>query len=846
MCCVSAGLYTLADAAENLPPFRVDPSLLGGGAAPPPEAPRDVPAPEAPAPAEPPPPAKAPAAPAPETPAPAAPAPQPAPGAPPAAAPAPVPDEVPPAGAPAETPAPEEREPLPAPGLKLTPSLAPLPDARETPLPIFFSADRVTGQGGLETVAEGNVEVRKAGTVLKADRLTYWQLEDEAEAEGNVLLTQDGSRISGPKTRLRLADNVGYFEQPRYAITRVPSGGRPEDAVTGYGEAERIEMEGENHYRATGATYSTCGPEDPDWYLKVSDLKLDYDQEEGVARHARVVFKDVPILYTPWADFPLNKRRKSGLLPPTIGGNNRTGTDVTVPYYWNIAPHMDATIAPRLMTRRGVQMNGEFRYLDHSYSGTAHGEYLPSDRVFGEDRSAISLQHVHNLGGGFSGSLNYNGVSDDTYFTDLSTRITSTSQTYLLRQGQLLYQGGWWHAIATAQSYQTLQDPAGPAIAEPYDRLPQILLNANQPDIHGLALRLNSEFVDFRHATLTNGRRLSAYPQLALPLETPAFYLTPKIGWHWTRYSLSQQTDPATPEEITRSLPIFSVDSGVTFERDTNWYGRPTLQTLEPRLYYLRVPHRDQQDIPLFDTNIADFNFAQIFSENTFSGIDRIADANQLTAAVTSRLIDSASGSELIRGAIGQRYYFRDQTVTLAGETPRTDRRADFLAALSGQVLPNTRLDAGWQYNPRDKRTERYNVAARYQPGFARVINASYRFTRDLSALGIVGVRDVDLSAQWPLGRGWYGVGRYNYSLREKRLTEGIAGVEYDGGCWVLRVVAQRFATAADAQTTAAFVQLELNGVSRIGQNPLDLLQRSIAGYGKINQPTADPVFGAE
>ena len=511
---------------------------------------------------------------------------------------------------------------------------------------------------------------------------------------------------------------------------------------------------------------------------------------------------------------------------------------MTVPYYWNIAPDMDATISPRLISKRGMQWNGEYRYLDRNYNGTVRAEYLPNDLLAHRSRSNYSLSHNQNFGLGFSGSLNLNGVSDDSYFSDLSSRLTNITLSNLLRQGVLSYGGGWWNVGLMAQSFQTLQDPALPPVSVPYHRLPQLSLNATRSDFPlGSVFTFNGEYVDFSHPTQVLAKRTTLFPSLSLPLQTAAFYVTPRIGMHATHYSLERQAD-GTPAQLTSNVPTFSIDSGVFFERNTAWFGQALTQTLEPRLYYLYVPTRDQSLIPVFDTGLADFNFAQIFSDNRYVGSDRIGDANQVTVALTSRLIDPATGSELLRGVVGQRYYFKLQEVTLPGESARTTKTADFLAALSGKVLPGISLDGGWQYNPREQRTERLTLAARYQPEVAKVINAGYRYSRDL--LG-----QLDVSAQWPLGGGWSGVGRYNYSLKENRIIETIGGLEYNAGCWVSRFVVQRIATAAGQSSSAFFVQLELNGFSSIGSNPMDMLKRSIPGYGRINQPVADPAFAA-
>lgn len=795
VCCVSGALIApIAGAAQNLPPLQVDPLLLRAPARAP-SAPATVPS----------------ATPDKRT------ASQPEP-----------PKSIPIEPAAAATPAVPRSE-------SVAPATPPLQAAAPAAGSIQVAADRIRTEGPNVTVAEGNVDLRRLRNTVHADRLTYWQIEDEVEAEGNVVLTQDSDRVAGPKMRYNLESSVGYFEQPTYSFTRRPPGTAPRAPVTGYGHAQRIEFEGEDQYRLKDSTYSTCGPDDPDWYAQGSEVKLDYDREIGEARHGRVVFKGVPILYSPWLEFSLNNRRKSGFLAPTIGSTSLTGLSVMLPYYWNIAPNMDATLAPRYMGRRGLQLGGEFRYLDPSYAGIARGEYLPKDLVSDRERYAYSFQHSHQLPYGIGGSLDLNGVSDDRYFTDLASRATITSQTNLLRQGALSYNGGWWNAMALAQRYQTLQDPALPPVFKPYDKLPQLLVTAQRPDIAGFAAGFVGDYTDFRHSSLDEGRRLILYPQVSYPLQGPAYFVTPRLGVHFTRYDLNRRISEGT-KGITRTLPIASVDAGLLFERETDWFSRALTQTLEPRLYYLFVPDRDQANIPLFDTTIADYNFAQIFADNIYSGSDRIADANQITAAVVSRLLDD-KGVELMRAAVGQRYYFRDQTVVIPGLTPRKDRTADLLAALSGRLGDAWFFDSAWQFNPNTQATQRFVVGARYQPGPGRVLSAGYRMQRDV-------LEEIDLSGQWPLYGRWVGVGRYNYSFQERRLIEAIGGLEYNAGCWSARFVVQRFATATNEVNNAFFLQLELNGFSRVGSNPLDLLKRSIPGYGRIEQQTADPVFG--
>ena len=311
-----------------------------------------------------------------------------------------------------------------------------------------------------------------------------------------------------------------------------------------------------------------------------------------------------------------------------------------------------------------------------------------------------------------------------------------------------------------------------------------------------------------------------------------------KIGISSTRYYGLERQATGVPDQMTRNVPIFNVDSGAVFERDVNWFDKSLTQTLEPRLYYLNVPKREQSQIPVFDTGLADFNFAQIFGENRYSGGDRIADANQLTTVLMSRLINPETGAELMRGAFGGITYFSTQNVTLPGEIPRSDRRSDLLAAFSGQVMPRTFLDTGVQYNTRDSTVQRFNVNARYQPETGKVLNAGYRYTRDL--LG-----QIDVSGQWPIGGGWHAVGRYNYSTKDARILEVVGGLEYNAGCWVARFVVQRLTVLAGQTNTAFYVQLELNGLTSIGSDPLQLLKREVPGYNAVNRPDASPAFWA-
>jgi LPS-assembly protein len=692
------------------------------------------------------------------------------------------------------------------------------PEGEQTP--IFLDADRMSGHQDAEIEAEGEVELRKRGQVVNADRLIYRQAEDEVHALGNVRIEQQDSLVTGPELRMKLESHEGYMRQPVYQMRQPDS----------HGAAENLEFAGENKYNITAGTYTTCREGNDDWFLRSSEMELDRTVQVGTAHHASVVFKGVPILYSPWLEFPLDDQRKSGFLPPTFGSSGKSGAIFALPYYWNIAPDQDATITPRILSKRGLQMNAEYRYLDRRYAGKTNIEFLPNDSQTGTNRFNLLLNHGQSLGAGWSGGLNVQKVSDDNYFRDLNTTVATTSQVHLPREGVLAYNGYGLSFLTRVQSFQTLQDPLAP-ITPPYSRRPQLLLNGAWRNFPAVDLGLASEWTDFSHPTLLSGRRFSFYPSISLPLNQSFAFVTPKVGVHHTRYTLTEN-NPDEVSSMTRTLPIFSLDSGLFMERDWAVRGGEYLQTLEPRLYYLYIPYQDQGRLPNFDSALADFNYAQIFSENQFVGSDRINDANQLTAALTSRLLDPGTGQEWLRATIGQRYYFKEQQVVLPGGVARSDNSSDILAAFSGRVTSDWSVDAGVQYNPNRQDFQKTGIGVRYQPAVGKVLNLGYRYTRDM----LNPIKQVDISTQWPIAGRWQGMGRFNYSFQDSRLVEGLAGLEYNAGCWAARVVMHQFATATTQSSSSIFFQLELFGMGRIGSNPLDILKRNISGFTPTHQ----------
>jgi len=736
--------------------------------------------------------------------------------------------------------------------LKSQRSLLSLPPARDEPAPIFMEADRIEGHAEKETQAEGNVRMRRLGQSFSADSMRFDSAGGDVDAKGHVRIERGGDVIEGDRLRFNIGTERGFMEKPAFRLTPVPRdyvapGQRPVIAqpgtvpaseaspvpLQGRGSAERLVFQGPGLYKVEQASYTTCGPGNDDWFIRANELDLDRNRNVGVARGASIVFLGTPILYTPYISFPLQQERKTGILTPHYGSSTATGVEFTIPYYLNIAPNHDATLYPRIMSKRGMQLGTEFRYLDTNYGGDARVEWLPQDRQLGDNRYGYFFRHGHTFSNEWAAALNINRVSDDRYFTDLSTLVAVTSRTTLPNEAAVSRSGTWgdlgsYAFSAGIQRWQTLQTDVLAPITPPYNRMPQVTFTAFRQDVLKTDLDLLASYVDFDHPTLVNGKRALVYPSASLPLQTSYAYVIPKAGVHVTRYLLDPNAQALT--EQTRTLPIVSTDAGLVFERDTSFTGMPFIQTLEPKLFYVYIPYRDQSRLPNFESGVQDISFATMFTENQFSGNDRINDANQVTIGVTSRLIHPDSGVERLRVALAQRYYFSGQRVTLPGVPTRPDHSvsSDLLAALSGTVLPNWTAEAGWQYNTDRSQSQKFNVATRYQPAPGKVLNLAYRSTADL-------IQQTDVSFQWPLSPNWSAIGRWNWSIRDDRTLEALGGLEYDGGCWVFRAVGHRFATSLNAVNTSLFFQLELNGVSRIGSNPTDVLRRNVGGYTRLD-----------
>jgi len=731
--------------------------------------------------------------------------------------------------------------------LQAAPDLQPQPRGDATrKLPIIVLAREVRGRPDLETIAEGDAELRRGGLVIRSDKLGYTHPDDLATATGNVRVSRDGNVYSGPEVQLRVQRFEGFFLNPTYHFGRIGAGGT----------ASRIDFLDDQRAVASDATYTSCladGTGTPAWLLSTDRVTIDLETNTGVAQGAVLRFMGVPILGAPVLSFPLTDARKSGWLPPSFGLDNKSGMRLSAPYYWNIATNRDATFTPGLSSRRGASIGTQFRYLEPGHVGDVNLDLLPHDRVAGRTRYAFHWTHDSNWLRDSLVTARVQRVSDNTYWKDFSRDLPTLTPRLLSADFQAAHSFGDWNTYARTLNWQVMQADDS-RIDAPYERMPQIGARTRKVFGPGLEVGFEGEYNRFARPSAANdltampeGSRVHALASIARPWTTPGWTITPKLALNAASYSLDQPMSDGR-RSASRLIPTFSLDSGWVLERNTRWFGRSVVQTLEPRLLYVNTPFRDQSRLPNFDSEAKDFNFDSIYSENQFTGVDRVADAHQVTAGITTRIIDPVTGAEALRLGMVQRYLLRDQRVTPEG-TPLTQRFSDLLLLGSTSLVRDWTLDSSVQYNADIKRTVRSIIGVRYSPGPFRTVNATYRQARGLT-------EQVELGWQWPIyGRtpdetrktagsaggggggggnckgSLYSVGRVNYSMRDSRVTDAVLGFEYDSGCWIGRVVVERLSTGRSEATNRLLLQLELVGLSRLGSNPLQVLKDNIPGY---------------
>lgn len=728
------------------------------------------------------------------------------------------------------------REELPQDALRQTPS--------------FVFGDEIEGQHDGKIIIKGQAEMRRHDTSIRADLIEHDQATGDSKAEGDVRIRREGDLFEGPYLELNVNTDKGFFDKPEYVLLE----------NEGKGDATRVDFIDRDHYEVHNGRYSTCPRPpgqrwQPDWLVRGKRIDLDQVEKIGTAYTGVVEFKGVPILAAPILSFPLSDERKSGFLPPSAGLDSTNGFEVKTPYYFNLAPNYDLTLTPTVMAKRGVELEGLFRYLQPSYTGAAKLAVMPSDRLRDETRWFYSHQHVQGLPspiGALRLGLNLNHVSDDNYWKDFDRFNSDSRWSRLLpSSASLSWNHGHWGAGVGATSYQTLQDSAS-WITPPYDQLPFVKLGYNRSDLTLLNVpdwefQFASAGAKFRRSFTTpagadvadEGDRLVGVTTLTRRWQAPGWFLQPRARLHVAQYQFDDSIGAAQTK--SRAIPTLSLDSGLIFERDASLLGRGFIQTLEPRAFFTYTPYRDQSVLPNYDSAALDFNMMSMFAEDIYSGNDRISDMKAMALGVSSRLIDADNGAELVRLGLAQRYYFDDINVTLPGGRVIPKGLSDMLVAARVQWTKHWALDTNIQFNHETRESSRKTIGMRYTPGDYRVLSLAYRVQRNVS-------EQVDIGWQWPLSnlfgslpdrvRGkaygpgqWYGVGRVNYSMTDKKPLEIIAGFEYDAGCWLGRVVLERRQTSTTTDNKRIMFQLEFSGFASLGGSALQTLGSSIPRY---------------
>jgi LPS-assembly protein len=702
--------------------------------------------------------------------------------------------------------------------------------------PINITSDQATlGVDGNATL-KGNVEATQGDRRIRANEIEYDSKSGAMRSDGHIDYQDPLVHVTGAAGSYSAAQGAEFRDAQFNLRQRAARGSAQDLALTPEGEI-----------RLKGVTFTTCPLRDESWHIKASSIDLDTHDKIGSGRDARVDFMGVPLMYLPWMSFPLSSERKSGFLFPSIGNTSVNGVQLSVPYYWNIAPNADFTFQPILYSKAGIDLGGDFRQMTENQRGELDWNYLPYDKEYGASRSRVQLTELADLPYDWRLNISAANVSDREYFEDFSNGPEGASTAFLERRGTLSYRSEHWRVDVEGQEYQTI-DYTLPEPERPYARVPHLAADAAYALGPNGVFRYGfySELVNFQHVetpeAVTTGWRGDLMPQASLDLTGPGYFLRPAFAWRGTQYELDTLGPGQVKRSPSRTLPITSVDTGLLFERVAGSHNQRRL-TLEPRLLYLDVPYRAQDQLPVFDTAVPDLsNPVQLFRTNRYVGADRVSDANQVAFGLTSRLLDAQSGRQFISGTFGQIYYFEIPRVTLPGEAPITYGRSDFVAQLSLAAFEDWSADAGVQWDPQNRRSERTTVNVQYKPASNMLINLAYRYERFTTVTELVpetgnggevlvptpvqqGYDQIEFSTAFPIKRSWEVFAKEVYSLRDPQQPKGqeletFVGFEYRACCWRVRLGARRYVNSHDptaGQTTGVWLQLELAGLAGVG-----------------------------
>ena len=698
---------------------------------------------------------------------------------------------------------------------------APATPADRLAAPTDISADDLDVQKSESTIFSGNVELTHADQWMNTDKVTYTHDTEQFVTEGQVRYQDRTVRLTAESAAGDQKNDVLKMGKVRYQFN--------EDL--GNGEAETAVLKGPVG-TLTDATYSTCPPGQRQWEFSASRIAVNDETATGVAHNVTLRLGGIPVIWLPVISFPTDDKRRTGMLAPTIGRDDQNGLDLKLPFYLNLAPNYDATLTPRWLSKRGFMLNGEFRYLTLRSRGNFTGTYLPGDDLTGTDRSLLSWQNYATVNRHWYFASDLNNVSDKDYFGDFGDSIDYTSISLLNSNAGFYGRGKYWTASLTAETWQ-IATPLLPDGAEPYRRLPRLQATALRPLSHWVEAGLSFEAVRFDHDSLGGGNRVDLQPYVRFPLGGNSWFITPQLAWRYTGYSSLDDSlvPPGGSNSTSRSLPIASVDAGAYFERSFDWGGRDYIQTLEPRLYYLRVPYRDQDHLPLFDTRELTFGWTSLFRDNSFGGADRQADANQVALALTTRILSAADGRERLSAGIGRITYFDQPQVTLLpGPPTASDNGSVWVATINLAVSDWWSLGATQQWNPDNQHTELSSVRTQLRLHKGTIVNAAYRFRR--ASLTQPPLEQTDLSFVIPVNKNWNLYGRWNYSLRDNQTIEALAGFEWNSCCVAVRLLGRQYIRNFESrQNIGLYLEIELNGIGSFGRDTSRLLDGAILGY---------------
>ncbi|HZF16796.1 MAG TPA: LPS assembly protein LptD [Steroidobacteraceae bacterium] len=672
---------------------------------------------------------------------------------------------------------------------------------------------QVTRAGDAEL--EGRVILRQGGRELSADHLEYHKDSDDFAVHGNVDYRDGTMHVHG---------STGDYDPLKGATIGEASFELPSRPARGV--ADRILVKPDAHTELDNVKFTTCPLGNSDWILNASSIDLDTNSHTGSGKNVRLDFKGVPILYTPVISFPIGNERKSGFLFPGAGHSTRSGFELSVPYYFNLAPNYDLTETPKLLTDRGVQLGTEFRYLTGRQHGQLEVDYLPNDRVAETDRLYLEWKHTADFTDAWRARVDVANASDSKYFEDFALDPAGTSITYLERKVSFEYLDRTWSLFAELQNFQTI-DQSIEEDARPYSSVPRLTAHGAWPrGWLGLAYSIDAEAVNFMRDVGVHGTRFDVAPEVSLPLSRPGMFFKPAVSWRYTAYLLEDR-NPGEPDNPDRTAPTASLDTGLIFERSSGSRGQ-RIQTLEPRILYVYVPFRDQTDLPVFDTALPDLNLVELFRTNRYVGADRLSDANQVSLGVTSRLLEAQTGKQFLSATLGQTYYFDTPKVTLPDETPPGGSSSDLIAQLAVTAYKDWNINLGYQWNPEAPHSDKSEVAVQYRPAPDSVVNVGYRYRKGQLEQG-------DLSAIWPVGKGWHVFGRFVYSMKDDSAIDRFAGFEYRACCWKFRLLARDYVSSRTGERDRSIgFELELNGLSNVGTSAGAFLERSIRGYSAV------------